>query len=791
MDEDQNKINQLLNKLEVLFKKQDIFQKEIDELRSEIINLQTSQKVETPKEKIKFEESVIKSVSEVKKEKTTDLLLLPEEVTESKLQKPSTSISPQRSRTMSNLEKFIGENLINKIGIVITVIGISIGVKYAIDHRLISPLTRIILGYIFGIGLLGFAIMLKKQYANFSAVLLSGAMAIMYFITYSAYDFYDLIPRTMAFILMVFFTAFTVISAIHYNKQVIAHIGLVGAYAVPFLLSKGSGEVAILFSYMTIINIGILVIAIKRYWKPLYYFSFGLTWLIYLTWHADKYRTDEYFGLALTFITIFFMIFYLTFLLYKLIKDEKFKIDDIIVLLANSFIFYGFGYSILSDHVVGEELLGLFTLINAIIHFIVSIFVYRNIKADKNLLYFVAGLVLLFITIAIPVQLNGNWVTLLWAGEAVMLFWIGRTKNVPVYEKFSYTLMSLSFLSIIHDWINVYNSYNMVYTENRITPLFNIHFLTSILFISAFFFITILNKKEKYLTNLNKEDLIFKTAQFLIPTILLSILYFTFRLEIANYWDQLFIDSKIEIKNNVENLYYNYQYDQDLEHFKDVWIINYSILFFTILSFFNIKRTKNKTLGLINLGLNGMFLLIFLTKGLYGLSELRDSYLNQNLAEYYQRSVFNVWIRYISLPFVGLFIFSCYKYIRQEFLKRNLTIAFDIVLFTSLLWIASSELINWMSISGYFQSYKLGLSILWGIYSLLLIVLGIWKKKKCLRIGAICLFGITLIKLFFYDISHLNTIPKTILFVLLGILLLIISFLYNKYKNLIFNENEN
>ena len=117
--------------------------------------------------------------------------------------------------------------------------------------------------------------------------------------------------------------------------------------------------------------------------------------------------------------------------------------------------------------------------------------------------------------------------------------------------------------------------------------------------------------------------------------------------------------------------------------------------------------------------------------------------------------------------------------------------AFDFMLYTSILWIASSELINWMDIAEPTQSYKLGLSILWGIYSLFLIAVGIWKKKKHLRIGAIALFGVTLIKLFFYDISHLNTIAKTIVFVSLGVLLLIISFLYNKYKHNISNEADN
>jgi uncharacterized membrane protein len=105
--------------------------------------------------------------------------------------------------------------------------------------------------------------------------------------------------------------------------------------------------------------------------------------------------------------------------------------------------------------------------------------------------------------------------------------------------------------------------------------------------------------------------------------------------------------------------------------------------------------------------------------------------------------------------------------------------------------VASSELINWMDIFKAEQSYKFGLSILWGVYSLLLISLGIWKGSKHLRIGAIVLFGATLLKLFFYDISHLSTLSKTIVFIALGILLLIISFLYNKYKHLIFDEDRN
>jgi uncharacterized membrane protein len=98
-------------------------------------------------------------------------------------------------------------------------------------------------------------------------------------------------------------------------------------------------------------------------------------------------------------------------------------------------------------------------------------------------------------------------------------------------------------------------------------------------------------------------------------------------------------------------------------------------------------------------------------------------------------------------------------------------------------------MISWMDILMFSQSTKLGLSILWGAYALLLIALGIWKNKKHLRVGAIVLFAVTLVKLFFYDIADLDTIAKTIVFVSLGVILLVISFLYNKYKHII-NEDQ-
>src|SRR5690606_132783 len=274
---------------------------------------------------------------------------------------------------------------------------------------------------------------------SYSAVLVSGAMTVFYFITFFAYSFYHLIPQIMAFVLMVILTVFTVIAALNYNRSVIAHIGLVGAYAVPFLLSNDSGRVEILFSYMTIINLGILAVSFKKYWKSLYYVAFFLTWIIFLSWFALDYYYVNHKIIAFVFATIFFLMFYVVAIINRINQEQKLAKMDIILILLNSFIYFGFGYGILDS---GNTLnfVGLFTLFNAVIHFVVGYIIRSKNLDDKTLFYLVLGLVFAFITIAIPVQLDGNWVTLLWFAQAVLLFWIGRTKDIMIYEKVSYFL---------------------------------------------------------------------------------------------------------------------------------------------------------------------------------------------------------------------------------------------------------------------------------------------------------------------------------------------------------------
>jgi uncharacterized membrane protein len=752
-----NSVETLHHKLEEILKKQEALSGEINKIREELARLQPASK---------------------EKDLPNDIGAEPlREDMPHYMEIPAGTSGPEKSspeRDRRNIERFIGENLINKIGIVILVAGISIGVKYAIDHDLISPLMRIVLGYFAGTVLAFLAWRLKRNYLNYSAVLLSGAMASMYFITYAAFAYYDLFPRWVTFGIMIFFTLVTVLAALYYDRQVIAHIGLIGAYAIPFLLSDPEAKISFLFAYMVLINTGILFISWFKYWKYLTWLAFLCTWLIYFQWYIPAYGTYESWA-GFSYAAIFFALFHATLLLYKLAKQKKYSAEDIIFFLANSVVFFGIGFSLLESQASGEKFSGLFTLANALIHAAIAYVLLIKKPEGQKIFYYAASLAVVYVTIAIPVQLDGSWVTLLWAGEAVLLFLVSKRGDVKIWQILSFMVLMLSFFSILHDWKAVDRA-----TDTTIVPLLNASFLVSMVFCSLFAFILWIDRTRRPINKPETIEELGRIFSLVVSGIFLIVLFLSFYREISLHWDQLIHTLSLEANQQMADENGFGLLRKELLLSKNYWLINYSLLFTILFTSFNIFFLKERNTGTVNLLVNTGVIILFLSAGLLALNGLRENYMDQ-LPE--GGSFLKILYRYPSYLLLGGVIYLSRKTIREYFNDAGFKVVAEFAFHLILIIVLSSELIHWMDFSGSAQSNKLGLSILWGIYSLGLILLGIFKNKKYLRILAIIFFSITLLKLFFYDLTGMDTVSKTVLFLVLGTLLLIISFLYNKYKN--------
>ena len=678
-----------------------------------------------------------------------------------KKQVPASTTNARRDQ----LENLIGSNIINKIGILVTVVGVFIGAKYAIEKELISATTRIILGYGIAAILCVLAYRLKAKYIDYSAVLMSGSIAIMYFITYIAHSFYNLFPQPVAFGLMLFTTIFVVSMSIWYNRKIIALLGQVGAYAIPFLLSTGNENLPLLYGYLSIINIGLLFLSFKRDWKLIYEFAFGFSWFIFFASFLNAKNLAAEFSTNLIFLLVNFVIFYTAFLANKIIKKELYSLPEISILLINAVAFFLLGYYLINTSFDNKHYLTLFTLANALVHLVIGDRIRWLKLADESVTLFILGLGLAFFTLSIPIHFEGNTITVLWAVEAVFLCYTGLTKKRESYLILSIALLLLTLGSMLIDWKQDYAPDATISIATK--SFLNANFLSSLFVCICFGVISSLSIKYAKI----EQGLVKTILTVALPLAFILLTYCCIVQEIDLAWTVYMINHASESLNS----------------FKLLSLQGFSIGYVSIWLWLNWQFFKEKHLStiLVILGLYALFLAMI--GGLTEIGILRDLYIQNKSANIMSM----LGIRYGYFMLIAVLVLGVISNLKTFLPSANITKLIALVFNTTLLVLLCNEFIHWMDIGGYSNQYKLGLSIIFAVYALALVITGISKKLKHIRMGGIILFGITLCKVLFYDLSSLSTISKTIVLIVLGVIMLIASFLYNKFKDSIFgNEAE-
>ena len=398
-------------------------------------------------------------------------------------------------RNNPDLEKFIGENLINKIGITVLVLGIAFFVKYAIDQNWIKEVGRVSIGIGCGMLLIGLGHYLRNSYRSFSSVLAGGGLAVLYFTIAFAFHQYQLFSQTAAFIIMVVITAFAVALSLLYNRQELAIIASIGGFITPFLVSTGEGNYVVLFTYLIILNLGMLALSWFKNWQSIHVISLFFTIIIYGGWLGrSTYTLDEFpfYKNAFLFATIFYGLFLSMNLIHNLRMQRPFKAFDFSLILLINFSYYTAGMINLSYWNNGAYH-GLFTICLAAINFLLSGYLYLNKKGDRNLLYLLVGLTVTFVSLFIPVQLNGHSITLSWSAEFVLLYWLHQRSGMKVFKASSFVIMILALISLFIDW----GKANFTSHNELIVVYKNLQgFVTNIVAVIAFTLYAILLRKD-------------------------------------------------------------------------------------------------------------------------------------------------------------------------------------------------------------------------------------------------------------------------------------------------------
>lgn len=339
----------------------------------------------------------------------------------------------------------------NYVGILALLFAVAFFLKYAFDNNWVGPRGRIGLGLLAGSTLFPFSHkLLDRGYTFFSEGIAGLGAAILYLSLWAGWHYYGIFSQSTAFALMIVVTVVVGIISVGRNSERIAVLAILGGALTPEIVSSGHNQEVVLFTYLAVLGAGVLALARVRDWKWLPPIQFVATLVYFWGWYADFYD-DAQLARTLIFATIFFFLFAALPVARSYRQGELSMVEGGIV-LVNALAFL----VALREMLWPDDRWGLTLAVLALAAFHIASERALPKKTDHQALFtrmLFAGLALLFVTLVIPIRLDGRWITMAWAIEGAILIWSGlRALQWPLravgYFLFFVVLCRVTFIPI-------------------------------------------------------------------------------------------------------------------------------------------------------------------------------------------------------------------------------------------------------------------------------------------------------------------------------------------------------
>ncbi|MCX6348188.1 MAG: DUF2339 domain-containing protein, partial [Candidatus Aureabacteria bacterium] len=320
-------------------------------------------------------------------------------------------------------ETRVGQRWMTWAGGLILFLGAAFFVKYAFENQWIGPTGRVTLGMALGIALLlsgqRFA---RRGYRALAQGVMGSGLAILYVSAFAAFSLYKLLPQSAAFAVMVLFAVLGMALAIAHDALSMAVLATLGGLLTPVLVSTGRDARDALFAYLTVLNLGVLGVAFFRRWRALDALAFLGTISLYIGWFAEFYQPAALIP-ALLWLGGFYLIFLALPFVYYLRRAETAPVERFVMALANATFAFGYSYYMLqAEH---RQALGFIALGIASANVVMGSLSRVRLKSDGRQVLGFLGMAVAFLTIAAPLHLKLDGITLAWAIEAPVLLFLG------------------------------------------------------------------------------------------------------------------------------------------------------------------------------------------------------------------------------------------------------------------------------------------------------------------------------------------------------------------------------
>lgn len=641
----------------------------------------------------------------------------------------------------TNFEKYIGENLFGKIGILIFIIGIGFFVKYAIDQNWINETARTLMGYAVGAGMLVLAERLHKRYHTFSSLLAGGAFGIYYLITAIAFHYYALFSHTIAFVILCATTIFMSAVSVLYDRKELAVTALVGGFIAPFIISTDSSSIISLQIYITILNIGMFCLAMYKKWAILPMVSFAFTYIILwgttaLGSFSDSETVTTY-PTLFAFATLFYVIFLLPVVfILRTQYGENTRLGLLGIITANSFMYLIYGDFLLQHFEASSDTTAYLAFFIAAVNLAIHLYLRFRVEGQDTLRNLMLGLAVTFASMGIPILFSAANVLMVWAAESVLLLWLFTKEKNRIYELASAVLLLLTLGALAY-----YRTTDTFIHDTGDSLFFNGAFFVTTFVSIAYYVVAVIMQFNKELFSDTKRLIAYTPCNAIAYALGFSILFLAFR----------------------DN--FHFHLEQPISEYASLLTANIMLLGGALILRKRFEISENKLAYEISLYLAGI--LFAMTVWNYTAPE-------------------GLLLRWLMALVTIAYMAYC---MRGQLLvtsnQRNLHTEYSII--STLMWLTLTRL---LLITFNEVNFSTAFSLSLGIAAFILMCIGMRYHSKEIRIVSLAEFGIVIGKLILNDVWAMPALGKIIVFISLGALLLILSFLYQKLKDALFNEEE-
>lgn len=682
---------------------------------------------------------------------------------------PPPSIQVPISRTKDEWEAFVGGKLLNRIGAIALVIGIGFFLKYAFENNWITETMRVVIGMISGIGVLYGGIHTnKKGYQIFAQGLFGAGIAILYTSCYASFNFYHLVPQAGAFGMMSVVTVVACIVAIHYDSLAISLLAWAGGFLTPFLLSTGHANEIGLFAYIALLEAGLIMVVFKKSsWFILEPLTLVATYLVFYAWYFDFYS-----GESMSTTIIFLIIFWGILFFADVVRTLKADLSQIGVRqftsIANIVCYYWFMYDIVNP--LHHDWMGFVTLLICIVYGLHCIIMARRYPTGTDLIGQTALTSIILLVLATAIQYSGFTTIIFWSVEGLAFVWLGVRKNLvylffAAVGLFAIALIKLFATSGAFNYVPI-DQFRLILNYRALT-----YFVIAVaLGLSAVLLNQVISDQASFFRSL------FHGAWCIVLFMLITI-------EANDFFAQGMIGVTA--------------FQETALSYREMMALACCWMMYSLPLVFVGLKTENLTITVVGLVVVSCAVLLTVIRGiafdpiesynpvlnvrvlsfvivLSGMM-LHANWLKENQLQYtWAREVYGVVVVTAVLLVLCLFTGETRDIFEQQLVSIRQRSSGD----------------NYQALSHVENLKQLSLSSLWMAYGILLMAIGIWRRIKGLRVLSIVLLGISILKIFAYDLSFLQTLYRIFSFIGLGVILLTTSYLYQRFKSIIFGEPE-